>query len=128
MNVASRKLSQELYKLSGWQSQHKTTRWEDDGYGEDFVEVPAYDLGYLLRKLPKTIERDNYPVVSRYFREGWAACYEASFEYEQTERWHLVEASTPEDAACNLVIELFKQGVLKQDAQQDALQGETGGR
>lgn len=121
MNVASQELCKELFELSGWQYDHGTNGlWYTD-HTPDLVvatyingdSTPAYDLGYLLRKLPETIRDDNYPVISRYYRAGWAAFYEASYEYEQTERSYMVEADTPEDAAAKLAIELSKQGVLK---------------
>jgi hypothetical protein len=119
-NVANLELCKELYALSGW-GDDQSFMWGLVSESIHVLEpedveakraVPAYDLGYLLRKLPETLEQDNYPVVSRYFRVGWSAYYEASNEYEPTERWYLVEADTPEDATCKLAIELFKEGIL----------------
>lgn len=116
MNVASLSLCKELYELSAWVTDKLWVDHEQLGTEVMGLEVenhlghgiaricPAYDLGYLLRKLPNGVElwkhlddeysmRDN---PSRYrgsvFRKGYR---------------------TPEDAACKLAIELFKQGILK---------------
>jgi hypothetical protein len=113
MNVASRELCEELYELSGWTSQayesggiekawRPTPLISAENYrlitiGPNTPEdIPAYGLGYLLRKLP-----------------------EISMLWQQDGKWHcdledayMCEAHTPEDAACKLCIELFKQGIL----------------
>jgi hypothetical protein len=75
MNVASKELCEELRELSGWK---KTDRYwhqrlddgaETDKYNPFVAErpavwkttewkmTPAYDLGYLLRKLPQHVPR-----------------------------------------------------------------------
>ena len=72
-------------------------------------DIPAYDLGYLMRMLP-------------------AGCYVAQQSDEeandpQKPQWAALGyrdkglfADTPEDAACKLAIELFKQGILTKEA------------
>ena len=67
MNVANLDLCKELYELSGWKATEKYhyiagTYTDIDTVafrGRKYDGVPAYDLGYLLRKLPK----------------GFAVCY-----------------------------------------------------
>lgn len=110
MNVASLDLCKELYELSGWKGTH--CYWVmDDGtpylaYGERMngLSLSAYDLGYLLKKLhelPFSVALNNQ------YNGKWNAYYQLGALIEPQ------EADTPEDAACKLAIELFKQGVLK---------------
>jgi hypothetical protein len=73
--------------------------------------VPAYDLGYLLRKL-----EGHYPQVVRSFdpkRVAWSASVEV--EHGGAPVLRLESEPTPEDALCRLAIEVFKRGVLKKD-------------
>jgi hypothetical protein len=95
MQVANRQLCEELYQFSGWID----AEWRlapDPASGLGSKRVPAYDLGYLLRKLPA--KSQIYNGVNY-----WTARYR-----DVRSR---VKAS-PEDAAAKLCIELFKQGVL----------------
>jgi hypothetical protein len=118
MNVASLELCKELYELSGWNtdlafwSNETPDGWEvvfELHAGDEFF--PAYDLGYLLRKLPHEIEVDGVP---GYYLRIEAPCRGGNqwmFNYSHMkpiETWN----ESPEDAACKLAIELFKQGVL----------------
>ena len=117
MNTASLELCKTLHELSGW----------DDTYhyydADDVVDekahamfmsrdknCPAYDAGYLLRKLPKYIDKKHWLYLQPISYIVWAAGYKdtenAKFD---PDAW----ANTPEDALCKLAIELFKQGVLK---------------
>lgn len=108
MNVASKQLCQELYELSGWNcvrdwyfAYHKAAgeveydlklNADESKAGRD--DFPAYDVGYLLRKLQTVlhhIEGTDYAVKLH----------------------NIVWDMQPEDAACRLAIELFKQGILK---------------
>lgn len=124
MNVASIELCRELYELSGWRDL-RDWWWGDhqkggeiryrlqqnaplDKCGRD--DVPAYDLGYLLRKLP-----DEQWGEDKWFNlqletdgVGWLAGYAYGNETLALEG----QASTPEDAVTILAIQLFKQGVL----------------
>lgn len=124
MNVALLELCRELYELSGWGdgSDMNKLKWLD--YYDDW-SVPAYDLGYLLRKLPSYIEQQgNLDGIDRQRRVAfqirkwerpevvWFAEYHEIY-YRPLYR---TEADTPEDAACKLAIELFKQGILKKEA------------
>lgn len=80
------------------------TQYVEDGYVlDDYREklsCPAYDLGYLLRKLPDFyLNRDP---------DGFY-----SIELDSLEGSHYrQDADTPENAVCKLCIELFKQGIL----------------
>lgn len=139
MNVTSLELSKELYELSGWED----TQYSWALHGEDsFVMfkkpnafhgyIAAYDLGYLLRKLPSKVylpthsgkHLSKHPSVldlsprhswdDKYTFEGWRAAYLKT----KNQNGYMVErADTPEDAAAKLAIELFKQGVLTRDEQ-----------
>ena len=81
-----------------------------EGYSyreEDIIKkgfIPAYDLGYLLRKLPRysCIEIDD--VIS--------ATHTNKDHRDFTE-----VADTPEDACALLAIELFEQGILEKDGE-----------
>lgn len=171
MNVASKELCEELYKLSEWQfdeqNRHIEKVWiqsfstSEMGQGhEDYdktppkerrryyigdwivrdnpknfigvpeqvpwgwankyyqqtvdASIPAYSLGYLTRKLPPSIQENNCNYLlglhPNYSGSGWMGIY---LDNEAIE--YLIQAfsDTPEDAACQLAIELIKQGVLK---------------
>lgn len=126
MDVASLELCKELYALSGWNN--GLTSWVDDG-GRIRVDVepyvvtpkhlvynylaPAYSLGYLVRKLPATIEVDGirqglviYPGGDRWFCAY--GIYHSSPYY--------AEAKNPEDAVAKLGISLIKSGHLTKES------------
>lgn len=127
MNVASLELCKELYELSGWDDTYLEWRFassNDTMFPRSWVinaqqkngkhitekDIPAYDLGYLLRKLPAEY-KDNTFVLGKSAKDGhytvayvWAEKYQSLFK--QT-------ADTPEDACAKLAIELFKQRILK---------------
>lgn len=113
MQVASLELCKTLHELSGW-----------DARGEDELDVyllgtgnlvssnnehpdaicPAYDLGYLLRKLPgvklEQIDKDYWNAQQSY-NDG-----------TELPDYKTCDAGTPEDAAAKLCVALLKQGVL----------------
>lgn len=122
MNTANLELCQELYALSGWdyesQYVHATDNYSDERakhlltrgmLGENpydpnlkykFV-APAYDLGYLIRKLPNKI------IVEHSSNIWWAR------HDDFTDKGDIsINADTPENALAKLAIELFKQGIL----------------
>lgn len=117
MNVANLSLCKELYELSGWddnelwdctyrnQTVNATLNRVQiaSDRGEYYWTDPRYDLGYLLRKLPNASIHTDHPYDAIYYsyRKGG---------YD-TQTLHF-KADTPEDAACKLAIELFKQGIL----------------
>lgn len=125
MNVANLELCKELYELSGWDLDDYWFLWEDT-YGIDLHEyghvvkpkttiptgrgrkiVPAYDLGYLLRKLPK----GSYIQVGKTGR--CTASTGNAFHTEAPWVVYKEHGDTPEDAAAKLCIELIKQDILK---------------
>lgn len=133
-DVASLELCKELYELSGWGKKlGETDFYTVNARGKQaaFVRqgqvigelslaewkksIPAYTLGYLLRKLPLNIE-GAFKELNHYGTDNgyWVIQYchhdlrTNVFTYSYGEH-----GDTPEDAACKLAIELFKQGVLK---------------
>lgn len=109
MNVASLNLCKELYELSGWlkgtdkfwfesnsKSQLINKPFKPNGFNEE-NRYPAYDLGYLLKKLNKI------GVSLSGSGDRWSA---SSGEVYAV-------AKKPTDCVTKLAIELFKQGVLK---------------
>lgn len=127
MNVASLELCKELYEASGWgknQKKDTTELWmvmsdgsayilSQGGKFKDFKElIPAYVLGYLLRKLQKTLSAGEYVAVSAdNNKQGhWFASISNDHSIGDSSY-----ADTPEDAACLLAIELFKQNILTKE-------------
>lgn len=120
MNVASLELCRELYELSEWIETFNYWEYTDgipEGvpylsqpelerrYGlwstqELKKRFPAYDCGYLLRKLP------DINLLRDVKRSEWMAT--APFRSKVLNEW----ADTPEDTLCKLAIALFKEGVL----------------
>jgi hypothetical protein len=118
MHVASLENCKALYEVSGWKTEdfewyhHNTTDTPDltyvpggsDLYGEPVW--PAYDLGYLLRQLAVYWDTSIRSEVTQWCAETRTDRYN---------RFERARADTPEDAACKLAIELFKQGVLTKE-------------
>jgi hypothetical protein len=90
------------------------------GYGR----YPAYDAGYLLRKLPETLFTGKKNVCDLTVAKT-PSCYIADYKYRlpfgkgdwlhSYEKAKMTEADTPEDALCLLAIELFEKGILKKE-------------
>lgn len=140
MNVASLELCKELYELSGWDNTlaGARERWielpnnswdclrlsdvEANGFDKQlwFSGISAYDLGYLLRKLPARYWQENEKRWDALHITKWDRLQNGGIVYT-AEYWTVynapfkVEADTPEDAAVKLAIELFKQGVLTKE-------------
>jgi hypothetical protein len=140
MYVASLEVCKDLYKLSAWEgtefdyarewdkpASHPDCRLvlpayylighnEHREFGTKIERIPAYDLGYLLRKLP--IEFEDFWLELTSAGQNWYAGYWSGLTQNY---WVIgktrmaIEANTPEDAACKLAIELFKQGALTKD-------------
>lgn len=118
MNTANLELCKELFELSGWDEKdryykteaatlglvEKSLQLQPRTVGDGVWLCPAYDLGYLVRKIPAQhfdlVKVVDSPEYIFYIRKNGAIQYE-------------IGADTPEDAACKPAIELFKQGVLK---------------
>ncbi len=101
MNVASVKLCRKLYELSGWEPEPPFWKLPDATFKS---RVPAYSLGYLLRKLPRRYK--DMPLAMYAGTKGW------EFSYGTADPHLIVNDYTPEDAACKLAIKLFKQRLL----------------
>ncbi len=124
MNVASLELCKELYELSGWDDTHAfyyehydgiALKFNDQGayngqvesFSRDAWNTPAYDLGYLLRKMPAK-KYEHLTSNLKMIKHG-------KNSYEFTYFKLSASADTPENAAAKLAIELFKQGLLTKD-------------
>lgn len=68
---------------------------------------PAYDLAYLLRKLPPVI-KDTRLYLVNFNTRGWAAMYTKT----DPGTLYKKDADTPENALAQLAIELFEQKIL----------------
>ncbi len=136
MNVASLEQSQNLYELSGWQDRKALYQywdmsraainngidpqpWRDDNRGTelhnpDFIPAdsqkrfvcPAYDLGYLLRKILH--EYGKITLTHDYGHKQWWATDAIGHA--------VVNADTPENALSKLAIGLFNQGILSKES------------
>lgn len=146
MSVASLELCRTLHELSGWDDTRDRYYEVDDGIvafarkdfeAYEFTDkklglAPAYDLGYLLRKLPPQLIRKNGGVTKRWQLEveawtdietdepdGWVASYQSNRNdtgvYTTKGNEAITFADTPEDCAAKLAIELFKQGILRHE-------------
>lgn len=140
MNVASKQLCQELYKLSGWDTFSMATKDEPhlaywhhtrsdkvkvhDYYQDDsscsFI-CPAYGLGYLLRKLPDdmmaAVVKDVVHHKSDDGKHYVTNRYAAHNIGPVNSGWFDI----PEDAACALAIELIKRGILKPSDKEESI-------
>lgn len=125
MNVASSEHCQNLYKLSGWDTASKYL-WVEahqeyevdngDTFNFEHIPIPAYDAGFLLSKLPGyiTITNTTWDDIHSKKPEGQELDYRVFACYQSNVKRLLVQrgADTPEDALCQLAIEVFKQGIL----------------
>lgn len=119
MNVASLELCKELYELSGWEDGARLPWycWIEAHQEYDIdngrPEFPAYELGYLLRKIKNQLTKNQWLDirVNEKSTDGYVGAYGT---WEQGHLEHL-EAAIPEDAAARLAIELFKQGILERE-------------
>jgi hypothetical protein len=127
MNVANRELCAELHMLSGWDYKILDV-YTNDGFPGDVAkprrtdslgwsEIPAYDLGYLLRKLPKIVEENGRRFYLEIFPSPrWRFDYIS--EYKDKFLALSDYCDTPEDAACDLAIKLLERGgVLTKDTE-----------
>lgn len=113
MNVASLENCKRLYELSGWDDDslwfycHGHAMQSTEFDTADFHQhYPAYDAGYLLRKLPHQI--DGIYDLGLYPGKKYLALYvepDGLSQYDQVE-------DTPENALCKLAIKLIEKGIL----------------
>lgn len=118
MHVASLDLCRELYEVSGWDDTDFRYQWDKQfGLGFDLSfgepqpdDTPAYDLGFIVRKLPariKMVEGDDVFLTlekfnnrSDYAPDHYSAYYRADVD---SDAW-TQNADTPEDAAALLAL------------------------
>lgn len=110
INVTSITTSRKLFKLTGW----KETIFEYDKDGDLMYctatpqyKLPAYDLGFLLRKMPYKIVDKGFLHVS--MGSVSAASYQGTGGNESV----YYRAKTPEEAVAQLAIMLIKDGVIR---------------
>jgi hypothetical protein len=133
MNTASFELCKELYEVSGWdyleldpyrEWSQQWSKWHGQEKYEPFTHArlhgnvlaqplcPAYDLGYLIRKVGSgggVISNSDTYTARRPNNYGAG---------ENTDPLHGRigwDAVTPEDAMCMMIIELFAHGILTKD-------------
>lgn len=90
------------WKLNGVEQQSPIERYK---LMPDQFVAPAYDLGYLVRKLPS-----GWTVVTR-FNDEWLASWSETADGDD---W-AETAPTPEDAIGLLVLRLYKEGILNRE-------------
>jgi hypothetical protein len=126
MHIASFESCKTLYELSGWRVYDylywpdKTIRDAHEATADDHATrttVAAYDLGYMLRRLPASIQTDDegaeaYSLQLRPSMDAtqWIAGYASAHDY-----LFAATDATPEDAIVMLAVELFTQGVLPKE-------------
>jgi hypothetical protein len=115
MNIASNALCKELFELSGWKIE-QGYGWRSDGIVGYPWQYPAYDLGYLLKKLPGTVsgKAGGYYALHLQYdasMDSWKASYGGT----GVTRQYVKVAREAENCVVRLAIELFKQGILKRE-------------
>ena len=111
MHIARLELCKELYELSGWKNDGKY--W--GALSDNGEQIPSYTLDNLLRKLPSRILSQSYNRLTIYpeYHTLWYMGYPKNDTRNPANNPDLyVLEELPEDAACRLAIELFKQGIL----------------
>lgn len=137
MYPAILELCQQVYEATKWALDEKGLYiakwyWSLDGKIQpapieryklmpDQVVCPAYDAGYLLRKLPRhiVIKREVYHLCvinGNTQDDNWITDYvkvgRICWLHEAGEA-QLTEATTVEDALCKLALQLVKKGIIK---------------
>ena len=126
MHVTSLELSKTLYHLSGWKDTeyfYQRNDYADGSAGFSLVNpvleaplageaYPAYDLGYLLRRLPTQTRIKREYDASPDKPQETPAHYRAL--YDTADDQHFWQgANTPEDAAALVAIELLKAEITR---------------
>lgn len=124
MNVATLENSKKLYELSGWietETHWQITHGEIQDWTPETTQrpnytslkaCPAYDCGYLLRKLPYEYADNfkDYGLILIKDEKIWCA----SYDYYDLPHIY-VEADTPEDALTLLAIKLFELKIISKE-------------
>ena len=114
---ASASLCRQLADLIGWQSftghywepngfvishdqvsEKRLRHWQLSGKEAEWDLIPAFELGWLVRQLPEQL--DGRPLRLIFDGSQWNAGYDGGPQ---------VSADTPEDAVCQLAIELVER-------------------
>lgn len=130
-HTASLELSRTLYEVSGWDDTDKWLHRKGNGdtmlfspIGPHLMEcdAPAYDLGYLLRKLPhSTYVEQHRPAAKDGYKYGAWNTDLTHILYSKTPiDYFQADADTPENALCQLAIDLFKSNILVKEAEDGA--------
>lgn len=96
--------------------------WANKHYEETVKRsVPAYTLGYLLRKLPSFVWSAQYEQKAYLWQRkdpdhymAWYYVNDPNYGEDITSE-HGASGETPEDALCKLAIELARQGLLEKE-------------
>lgn len=112
MHFANVELCKKLFAVSGWDD----TSFRYVGGSRSKIEllprdervtkpdVPAYDLGYLVRRLP-------YPVSVTANKRGFVTTA-AMMRHRPPFFNYLARDDSPENSTVDVLLEMFKQGVL----------------
>jgi hypothetical protein len=106
--VANLENCKRLYKLSGWAGTGQIFADFPDFIPEEDFDIPAYSLGFLLRKLPPRVNLVQLQYLSR---DSTGYKWVINMMDDELE----ISADTPEDAACLLLCELFEQGIITKE-------------
>jgi hypothetical protein len=121
MNTASLELCRELYEITGWEADD----WYDHGNMAELCTLedveagdnpkseytPAYDLGYLIRKLDHKWFRLEHSFEINEPINRWSAWY-----LTDDVGGYVEEGESPEDAVAMLCIQLIRKGVMDVEA------------
>lgn len=116
MNVCSLELAKELYSVSDWTTGYWYCANCEKVFDETIISnhelkklCPAYDLGFMIRKLPGTILKHAVVDDKDFYFAEYLIGNNPNFT-------HGTGGDTPEDCLAMLAIELFKQGVLEKES------------
>jgi hypothetical protein len=117
--VASLELSKRLYELSGWDDTRLVhqelngRRWVVEDEVALYPSYPAYELGYLIRKLPAVFLKYYSLTITKRVDDTYSCCYADAESYIANKGQMFTEADTAENTLGLLAIKLFEEGVLK---------------
>lgn len=136
MNIASTELSRLLFESSGWDDTEEVIikfSLSDEPIcvsndlessaklvllsGKEEWRLPAYDMGYMMRKLPLALMVHNSLAFLGVFANGeevvsYVAGYYVLRPKHEPTQFMQTKADSPEDALVKLAIRLFKSGML----------------
>lgn len=120
MYVANLENCKRLYELSGWMEtsysySYMYTTWKLSQLFSNVhskKRIPAYDAGYLLRKLSSLVGKKYGRLYLEFAQNpNQSKQWYCSFVNEDM-RFPVGEADTPEDALALLCIKLIEEGIL----------------